>query len=202
MPGHICFEIDRTTNDGPPSSPIRHLSRRPPPDWMNLGMTIMTDRIGVDELYAHGVEWLACDRDGHLAWFESIALIPVPETILRSDSDRKRCIDFVERLPIIGDAIFREEIRGMIRGFGGYGGGSSRGVQLGKRGVFVYIIIDEGRKNARYERMFSPGNPVHLSSLPEEIQAMIAPTAMPRRFANLQQIPFSVVKDMDRKFSF
>ncbi len=124
----------------------------------------------VDDIYGMDVQWLAVDRDGHLAVL-TLAVIdpvgPIPDDY-RDYGLLERVSKFVDSLPRVTDAVLMEP---MIP--------TADYIGFAERGFFSYDWADVSRRTIdcveRYEIQTCPANPVNMSDIdiPGDISAVI-----------------------------
>jgi hypothetical protein len=111
-----------------------------------------------------GVEcdWLASDRDGHVAVIASVGYGPIPQPVMDSAGAGK---DF-------DIAAFAEGLvpRSALTLDNPYAGNCSEYVALGERGVFVY---DWSVHRGPYKRSVAPERPIHLSDVPSSFRQSV-----------------------------
>jgi hypothetical protein len=116
-------------------------------------------------------DWLAADRDGHVARFSSSGYGPVPASVLQRVADIDAAIELTDHLPVISLAI---EVPAELSGdYGAW-------VLMSKKGLYAYDWLGH---HGPYRRIAVPTVPLRTADLPQQLLDAAELFVLPLSFA-------------------
>lgn len=130
-----------------------------------------------NEILGFEYDWLASDREGHVAVFTTAGGSYAPDEFLRNTDEHDRAIEVALALPPSTTAVFAPKLRSGLK---------NTWLQLAERGIFGF---DGDPNGGPYYKVAAPQRPVHVDDLPPEAAAVARRLVFPHlTFASLDQV--------------